>query len=306
MNPTGRRRPRRVQLATPGSSDKMIQKAVASNADHVFLDLEDAVAPNQKIAARQKVVTALNTLDWGNKTRCVRINDLGTQYAYDDIVAVVAGAGTNLDTIMMTKVTHPGEVEFLDRLLTMLERKYALPRKIGIEALIEEVAGMQNVERIAAVSDRLESLTFGMGDFAASMGVNLDAAIGSTTGYPGDLWHYARFRMVMACRVNGVDPVDGPYADFRNVDGFKEECRRALILGCVGKWAIHPSQIAVAQEVFTPSVEKLAHARKLAVAYAEAEAQGLGAVNVDGVMVDAATIRLLKTSILDKGELYGM
>lgn len=283
-----------------------MQKAAASNADHVFLDLEDAVAPNQKVAARAKIVHALTSLDWGRKTRCVRINDLTTEYAYDDVVEVVEGAGDCLDTLMMTKVTSASDIEFLDRLLTMLEKKHRLTRQIGIEALIEEVGGLQHVEEIAAASARLESLVFGMGDFSASMGIGLDTAIGNTAGYPGDIWHYARFRMVMACRANGLDPVDGPYADFRNVEGYREECRRALALGCVGKWAIHPAQIAVALEAFSPRPEKLAEARKLEAAYAEAEAQGLGAVKVDGVMVDAATIRLLRASILDKGRLFGM
>lgn len=306
MNKERVRRPRRVQLSTPGSSETMMQKAAASNADHVFLDLEDAVAPNQKVAARARIVHALRSLDWGRKTRCVRINDLTTEYAYDDVIDVVEGAGNCLDTVMMTKVTSASDIEFLDRLLTMLEKKHRLTRQIGIEALIEEVEGLQHVEEIAAASARLESLVFGMGDFSASMGIGLDTAIGSTAGYPGDIWHYARFRMVMACRANGLDPVDGPYADFRNAEGYREECRRALALGCVGKWAIHPAQIGVALEAFSPRPEKLAEARKLEAAYAEAEAQGLGAVKVDGVMVDAATIRLLRASILDKGRLFGM
>ena len=300
------RRPRRVQLSTPGSSERMIAKAAASNADHVFLDLEDAVAPNQKAAARGKIVNALNGLDWGKKTRCVRINDLTTEYAYDDVVEIVAGAGENVDTLMMTKVKSASDIQFLDQLLSMLENKYKLPRRIGIEALIEEVEGMQSVEKIAASSGRLECLIFGMGDFSASMGISLDHAIGSTDGYPGDIWHYARFRLVMACRANNVDPVDGPYANFRNVEGFREECRRAAALGCVGKWALHPSQIQMGLEMFSPSRERLDEARKLEAAYAQAEASGVGAVKVDGVMVDAATIRLLRASILDKGQLYGM
>lgn len=281
-------------------------KAAASRADHVFLDLEDAVAPNQKAAARAKVVNALNGLDWGTKSRCVRINDLTTEYAYDDVVEIVAGAGANVDTLMMTKVKSAFDIQFLDQLLSMLEKKYKLPRRIGIEALVEEVEALQSVDAIAASSSRLECLIFGMGDFSASMGISLDMAIGSTHGYPGDIWHYARFRLVMACRSNDIDPVDGPYADFRNIEGFREECHRAAALGCVGKWALHPSQIDMALQIFSPSQERLAEARKLEAAYAEAEASGIGAVKVDGVMVDAATIRLLRASILDKGRLYGM
>jgi citrate lyase subunit beta/citryl-CoA lyase len=300
------RRARRVQLSTPGSSEKMIAKAVASAADHVFLDLEDAVAPNQKAAARQKIVNALNDLDWGRKVRCVRINDLSTPYALDDIVEIVTGAGPRLDTLMMTKVMSPSDIEFVDRLLGMLERKLHLPHPIGLEALIEEVQGLQNVDSIARASPRLECLIFGMGDFSASMGIDLATAIGNTEGYPGDIWHYARFRLVMACRAAGIDPVDGPYADFRNDTGYREECRRAGILGCVGKWAIHPNQIPLALAAFSPDPGKIAEARRLVEAYAAAEAEGLGAIKVDGVMVDVASIRLLKNTILKKAELFGM
>jgi citrate lyase subunit beta/citryl-CoA lyase len=306
MSKTSPRRARRVQLSTPGSSEKMMQKAASSTADHVFLDLEDAVAPNQKISARKKIIEALNTLDWGSKVRCVRINDLSTEYAYEDIIEIVEGAGRNIDTIMMTKVTSAADILFADRLLSMMEKKLKLERRIGLEALIEEVEGMQNIDAIARSSERLECLIFGMGDFSASMGISLDAVIGSNSRYPGDMWHYARFRLVMACRAAGLDPVDGPFADFRSPDGYREECRRASTLGCVGKWAIHPSQIPVALDVFSPDVAKVAEARKLVSAYAKAEAEGSGAINVDGVMVDVATVRLLRSGILSKAELYGI
>ena len=306
MSPSRPRRARRVQLSTPGSSEKMMAKAAASDADHVFLDLEDAVAPNQKVAARKKIVEALNTLDWTGKVRCVRINDLSTEYAYEDIIEVVEGAGSNLDTIMLTKVASAADILFADRLLAMMEKKLKLQRRIGLEALIEEVEGMQQVESIARSTDRLECLIFGMGDFSASMGISLDAAIGSDGGYPGDMWHYARFRLVMACRAAGLDAVDGPYADFRNEAGYREECRRVNTLGMVGKWAIHPSQIAMAREVFSPDAARVESARHLVRAYADAEAEGAGAIKVDGVMVDVATVRLLRNGILRKAELYGM
>ena len=306
MSHTRPKRARRVQLSTPGSSEKMMAKAAASAADHVFLDLEDAVAPNQKVAARGKIIEALNTLDWGTKIRCVRINDLSTEYAYEDIIEIVEGAGANLDTIMMTKVTSAADILFADRLLAMMEKKLKLPRRIGLEALIEEVEGMQNVDAIAKATDRLECLVFGMGDFSASMGISLDAAIGSGGGYPGDMWHYARFRLVMACRAAGLDPVDGPYADFRNSDGYREECRRAGTLGMVGKWAIHPSQIEIARDVFSPDPAKVASARKIVADYAVAEASGAGAIQVDGAMIDVATVRLLRNGILSRADLYGM
>ena len=299
------RRARRVQLSTPGSSEKMIQKAAESKADHVFLDLEDAVAPSQKRDARKKIIQGLKSLDWGKKTRCVRINDLTTEYAFEDIIEVVEGAGEHLDTIMMTKVTTPADVLFADKLLHQLEKKLKLKRRIGLEALIEEVEGMQNVDAIAKCTPRLECLVFGMGDFSASMGVT-NKSVGASDGYPGDIWHYARFRLIMACRAAGIDPVDGPFADFRNPDAYREECKRSMILGCVGKWAIHPSQIDIALDVYSPRPEDVARARKLEQAYAEAEAKGLGAINIDGVMVDVASIRILRNTILNKADLYGI
>ena len=299
------RRARRVQLSTPGSSEKMIQKAAESKADHVFLDLEDAVAPSQKREARKKIVAGLKSLDWGKKTRCVRINDPTTEYAFEDIIEVVEGAGEHLDTIMMTKVLTPADVLFADKLLHQLEKKLKLKRRIGLEALIEEVEGMQNVDAIAACTPRLECLVFGMGDFSASMGVT-NKNVGETDGYPGDIWHYARFRLVMACRAAGIDPVDGPFADFRNPDAYREECKRSMILGCVGKWAIHPSQIDIALDVYSPKKEDVERARKLEKAYAEAEAKGLGAINVDGIMVDVASIRILRNTVLNKADLFGM
>lgn len=295
---------RRVQLAVPGSSEKMIRKAAASAADHVFLDLEDAVAPSQKVQARKNIVEAFNTLDWGRKTRCVRINALDTKYTYRDIIEIVEGARENVDTLMLTKVKSVSDVLFADTLLRQLEQDLGLSKTIGLEALIEEVEGLQNVEEIAKSCDRLEALIFGMGDFSASMGV-LIKPDGKVGPYPGDVWHYSRFRMVMACRAAGIDPVDGPFADFRDPEAYKEECSRSLTLGCVGKWAIHPAQIDWALDVFTPDAGEVARARKLAAAYKEAEAQGLGAIQVDGTMVDVASIRMFG-AMLRKADLIGM
>jgi citrate lyase subunit beta/citryl-CoA lyase len=299
------RRLRRVQLSVPGSSEKMMAKAAASAADHVFLDLEDAVAPSAKVEARGKIVTALKTLSWGKKTRCVRINDLSTKYAYQDIITVVEGAGEHLDTIMVPKVLSGADVHFAATLLNQIEQNIGLKRRIGIEVLIEEVQGLQNVEEICRASPRMECVVFGMGDYSASQGIDI-RAVGGETGYPGDIWHYPRFRMAMAARAAGIDPVDGPYANFRNPDVYREECRRAAMLGCVGKWAIHPAQIDIALEAFSPKQEDVDRARKLAAAYAKAEAEGLGAVNVDGVMIDVASIRILRSTVLDKADLIGM
>jgi citrate lyase subunit beta/citryl-CoA lyase len=297
------KRLRRVQLATPGSSEKMMAKAAASKADHVFLDLEDACAPSMKPEARHMVVKALNTLDWGKKTRCVRINDLTTKYAYEDIITVVEGARENLDTIMLTKTLEASDVKFVATLLRQIEKKLGMAKKIGIEALIEEVAGLQNIEAICGADPRLECVIFGMGDYSASQGIAVRS--GLDNDYPFDLWYYPRFRLCMAARAAGIDPVDGPYGNIQNIEHYREECRRGMIIGCVGKWAIHPSQIEPALEIFTPKQADVDYARKLAKAYAEAEAKGLGAVTIDGQMVDVATVRMLST-VLVKADMIGM
>ncbi|MGB3804634.1 MAG: CoA ester lyase [Sphingopyxis granuli] len=297
-------RARRSQLSVPGSSEKMLAKAAASAADHVFCDLEDAVAPSAKVEARQKIVHALNTLDWGGKTRCVRINDVTTQWCHGDIIEIVEGAGANVDTIMLTKPYCAADVIFLDRMLCQLEQKLSLDRRIGIEVLIEEVEALQNVEEIARCSDRMEALIFGMGDYSGSQGIETKN-IGSTDGYPGDIFHYARFRITMAARAAGIDAVDGPFANFKDDAAYRQEAERAKALGMVGKWAIHPSQIQPALDVFSPSREEVDRARRIEQAYREAESAGLGAVQVDGVMIDVAVLRLTRNT-LRKAELIGM
>lgn len=297
-------RPRRSQLSVPGSSEKMLEKAAQSRADHVFCDLEDAVAPSAKVEARAKIAWALNNLNWGKKTRCVRINDVTTEWCHGDIIQIVEAAGANLDTIMLTKPYTAADVIFLDRMLGQLEKKLKLERRIGIEVLIEEVQALQNVEEISRSTDRLECLIFGMGDYSGSQGIDT-REIGDTGGYPGDIFHFARFRITMAARAAGLDAVDGPYANFKNPEGYKSEASRAKALGMVGKWAIHPAQIEPALEVFSPSPAEVANARKMEAAYRAAEAQGLGAVQVDGVMVDVAVLRLVKNT-LDKADLYGL
>jgi citrate lyase subunit beta/citryl-CoA lyase len=298
------RRARRCQLSVPGSSEKMMTKASALDLDHVFLDLEDAVAPSAKPGARGMIVEALNGLDWQPRTVCVRINDVETEWCHDDIIEVVTGAGEKLDTIMLTKAKSAADVMFVHLMLDQLEKKLGLKNRIGIECLIEEVEGMMNVEEIAACSDRLECLIFGMGDYSASQQMQL-GHVGETGGYPPDVWHYPRYKMTIACRANGIDPVDGPYANFRNPEGYTKEAERAFILGMVGKWAIHPSQVDIAQKVFSPDQDAIASARKQKTAYEEAIAEGLGAINVDGVMVDAASIRIVQ-NLIDRAELYGL
>jgi citrate lyase subunit beta/citryl-CoA lyase len=294
---------RRSQLSVPGISEKMIAKAAASDADHVFLDLEDAVAPSAKPAARKTIVEALNTLDWGRKVRCVRINDVTTPWCFEDVIEVVEGAGAKIDTIMLTKAMRAADVQFVDLLLGQLEAKLKLERRIGLEVLIEEAAGLQSVEAIAAASPRMEALIFGMGDYSASQQMNLRGW--GSDGYPGDIFHYPRFRIAMAARAAGLDPVDGPFANFRNEEGYRREARYAHMLGFVGKWAIHPAQIAPALEIFSPPAEEVSRARELAAAYDRALAEGVGSVNVNGTMVDAASIRIIMNTVR-KAELIGM
>lgn len=295
---------RRSELSTPGSSEKMMAKAAVSDADLVFLDLEDSVAPSEKDSARANVIKALNTLDWGTKTRAVRINNLETEYAHRDIIDVVEQAGENVDLIIIPKVKAARDVWWVDVLLTQLEDRLGLQQRIALEVLIEEVEAMINAEEIAHASPRLEALIFGPGDYSASQGVDT-RAIGSSDGYPGDIWHYARNKVIIAARAAGIDMVDGPYAAIKNPEGYREECKRSRILGASGKWAIHPSQIEIANDEYSPSQESVDRARKLAAAYAEAEAQGLGAVAVDGDMVDAASIRIVHNTIR-KADLIGL
>lgn len=287
---------RRSQLAVPGSSEKMLTKAAASAADHVFCDLEDAVAPSAKPAARHTIVAALNDLDWGNKVRCVRVNDATTQWCYEDIITVVEGARENVDTIMLTKPLSAADILFADKLLTQLEKKLGLQKRIGLEALIEEVEAMHNVWEIAHASARLECLVFGMGDYAASQGMVMPN-IGKAGSYVGDVFHYPRYQLTIACRAAGLDAVDGPFVDFKDEASYREECARAATLGMAGKWAIHPSQIAPALDVFSPSAEEVAFAREVVSVYKAAAEQGLGSVGHKGVMVDAASARLFQNTI---------
>ena len=295
---------RRSQLAVPGVSEKMLTKAAASAADHVFCDLEDAVAPSAKAGARDTIADALNNLDWGNTVRCVRVNDVGTEWCYEDIITIVEQAGKNLDTIMLPKPLNASDVQFADKLLTQLEMKLGLERKIGLEVLIEEVEAMQNVVEIANSCARLECMIFGMGDYAASQGLVVKN-IGNTDGYPGDIFHYPRYHMTIAARAAGLDAVDGPFVDFKNDEAYRVECQRALMLGMVGKWAIHPSQIDPALEIFSPTQSDVDFAREVIAVYEKAAAEGLGSVGHKGVMVDAASARLFQNTV-DRADLIGM
>lgn len=298
------RRLRRSQLAVPGSSEKMLGKAAASDADHVFCDLEDAVAPSAKEGARQTIIAALTELDWGKTVRCVRVNDATTEWCHRDIIAIVEGAGEHLDTIMLPKPFTAADVLFADTLLSQLEQGLGLKKRVGLEVLIEEVEAMHNVWEIAHACDRLECMIFGMGDYAASQGMAAKN-IGTTDGYPGDIFHYPRYQMTIAARAAGIDAVDGPYADFKNPDGYVQECLRAYTLGMVGKWAIHPSQIEPALTVFSPTQEEVDFAREVIEVYRQAEAAGVGSVAHKGHMVDAATARIFQNTV-EKADLIGM
>jgi citrate lyase subunit beta/citryl-CoA lyase len=298
-------RARRSELSTPGSSEKMMEKAATSDADLVFLDLEDAVAPSEKVASRAKVVTALTTLDWGRKTRAMRMNALDTQWAYEDVIHVVEESQGCLDLIIVPKVKCAADVRWVDILLTQIEMKLGREKPVALEVLIEEVEAMVNVEEIARASSRLEALIFGPGDYSASQGVRVGSIGGEANRYPGDLWHYARNKIVIAARAAGIEAVDGPYANFGKPEGYREECQRSLTLGFVGKWAIHPSQIEIANEVYSPTKEEVERARAMVADYAKAEAEGLGSVAVNGVMVDAASARLMR-NVIRKADLFGM
>ncbi|MEX1103862.1 MAG: CoA ester lyase [Dehalococcoidia bacterium] len=296
---------RRSELSTPGTSEKMMAKAAESDADLVFLDLEDAVAPSEKERARQPIVEALNGLDWGKKTRAVRINGTHTHWCAEDLVEVVTGAGQNLDVIIIPKLKAPRDVWFVDTLLTQLEQKLGLePSRIGLELLIEETEALARVEEIAGCCSRLEALILGVGDLSASQGMRL-GHIGVAKGkYPGDIWHYARTRMIVAARAHGLDPIDGPFADFRDGDGYREEATWATALGAVGKWAIHPAQIEIANDVFSPTESEVRRARAVIKDMREAEAAGQGAANRNGTMIDAATARIFEL-ILERAERTG-
>jgi citrate lyase subunit beta/citryl-CoA lyase len=296
---------RRTELSSPGSNPYMIAKAASSAADLVLLDLEDAVAPSEKEGARAKVVQGLTTLDWGTKTRAVRINDLESEYAYQDLITVVEEAGSVLDLIIIPKVKAPRDVWWADTLLTQIEKHRRLPRRIGLEILIEEVEAMIQIEEIARASTRLEAIIFGPGDYSASQGVDSRGIEGSIDGYPGDIWHYARNKIVIAARAAGIDAIDGAYADFKNPTGYERECIRARTLGFVGKWAIHPSQIEIANRIFAPTPAEVDYARRLDATYNEALAQGQGAIAFEGKMVDAAIVRSVR-NIIQKADLIGL
>jgi citrate lyase subunit beta / citryl-CoA lyase len=295
---------RRSELSTPATNEKMIAKAAASDADLAFLDLEDSVAPAAKPSARANVVRGLTGLDWGPTIRAYRINGVHTPWCHDDLIEVVTGAGAAVEVVIVPKVKAPRDVWFVDDLLTQLERGHGLEvGRIGIEVLIEEAEALARVEEIASCSPRIEALILGVGDLSASLGMRT-GHIGGSSRYPGDVWHHARARMIAAARAAGVDPIDGPYANFGNADGYRDQCAWSATLGAVGKWCIHPSQVPIANEVYAPTAEEVERAIQVVTAVREAEERGDGAANVGGVMVDAATTRIFE-AVLERARLCG-
>lgn len=288
---------RRSELAVPASNDNMFDKAAGCGADLVFLDLEDAVPPAFKEESRGKAISALNDLDWGRTARAVRINGLDTPWCHDDLIEVVTAAGRNLDTVIIPKARRARDVWWVDVLLSQLEAKLNLGNKIRLEVLIEEVEGLANAEEIAVASPRLDALIFGVGDFSLSQGARVDTNFVPLGEYPGDFWQYARNKVIVAARIAGIDAIDAPYPDYRDLAGYERDARRAALMGYTGKWAIHPDQVPVANRVYAPTADEIARAEANLAAYREAESNGRGAVGVNGVLVDAAHVKMAQHTL---------
>ena len=308
----------RSELAVPGSNPAMFEKAAKSAADIIFLDVEDAVAPDDKAQARKNIIQGLNDIDWGRKTMMVRINGLDTHYMYRDVVDIVE-ACPRLDMILIPKVGTPADVYAIDMMVTQIETAMGRTKRIGFEVLIETALGMANVEAIAQSSKRLEAMSFGVADYAASTrarttvigGVNKDSGVltdrdehGNREYFWTDPWHAAQTRMMVACRAYGLRPIDGPFGDFSDTDGYLAAANRAAVLGYEGKWAIHPSQIELANQVYTPSEAEVTRARRIMQAMDEAAKAGKGAVSLDGRMIDIASIRMAE-ALLAKADQIG-
>lgn len=300
LQPPAPARPNRCQLFGPGSRPALFAKMAASEADVINLDLEDSVAPSDKDQARANIIAALNDIDWGNKVVSVRINALDTPYWYRDVVDLLEQAGPRLDMLMIPKVGCAADIYAVDALVTAIERAKGREKPVKFEVIIESAAGLAHVNEIAAASPRLEAMSLGAADFAASMGMQTTGIGGTQENYYmlqggnrhwSDPWHWAQAAIVAACRVNGLLPVDGPFGDFSDDEGYRAQARRSATLGMVGKWAIHPKQISLANEVFTPSDAVVCEAREILKAMEEAKARGEGATVYKGRLVDIASIK---------------
>ncbi|MBK5934554.1 beta-methylmalyl-CoA/L-malyl-CoA lyase [Rhodovulum imhoffii] len=300
IQPTPAARPNRCQLFGPGSRPALFDKMAASAADVVNLDLEDSVAPDDKAEARKNVIQAIGDVDWGGKTLSVRINGLDSPYWYRDVVDLLENASDRLDQIMIPKAGCAADLYAVDALVSSVEVAKGRRKRISFEVIIETAAGIAHVEEIAAASPRLQAMSLGAADFAASMGMQTTGIGGTQENYYmhregqkywSDPWHWAQAAIVAACRTHGVLPVDGPFGDFSDEEGFRAQARRSATLGMVGKWAIHPSQVALANEVFTPSEDAVTEAREILAAMAKAKAEGAGATVYKGRLVDIASIK---------------
>jgi citrate lyase subunit beta/citryl-CoA lyase len=290
-------RVQRCELAVPGSNPGMFEKAMKSGVDFIFLDLEDAVAPDDKLQARKNIIEAINDMDWEGHgvPVSVRINGLDTQYMVRDVVDLMEQCGDKLKTILIPKVGVYADVYMVEAMVNQLEMQQGLKNRVGIECLIETALGMANVEDIAkqgALGGRMEALHFGVADYAASNRARTTNIGGLNPDYPGDQWHAAISRMTVACRAYGLRPIDGPFGDIKDPDGYKLAAKRAAALGCEGKWAIHPSQVELANEVFTPPAAEIEKAHRILAALKEAAAQGKGAAALDGRLIDAASEKM--------------
>lgn len=300
QQPASPARPNRCQLFGPGSRAALFEKMAASDADVINLDLEDSVAPSDKESARKNVIQAIGDVDWGNKYLSVRINGLDTPYWYRDVVDLLEKSGDRLDQIMIPKVGNAADIYAVDALVSAIEAAKSRSKKISFEIIIESAAGIANVNQIAAASPRLQAISLGAADFAASMGMQTTGIGGTQENYYmlrdgakhwSDPWHWAQTAIVAACRTNGVLPVDGPFGDFSDDEGFRAQARRSATLGMVGKWAIHPKQITLANEIFTPSQPQVQEAREILEAMALAKKNGEGATVYKGRLVDIASIK---------------
>ncbi len=298
----------RSVLLAPASNWKMLQKTAASQADAVCIDLEDAVAVDEKAASRENIVRAYTELDFGGKLKMFRMNGLDTGFAYRDIVEIVEAAGESIDLIVVPKVNGPADIQFVETLLTQIESYKKIKKPIGIEALIETAAGCVNIKEIAASSDRLEGLIYGSGDYAASVQMPMES-IGELDEndriYPGHRWHYVMHAMVSAARAYGKRVLDSPFAGIKNPEGLKQACKVARAMGFDGKWCIHPSQIEAVNETFVPSPKDIEWAQEVLRAYEAALAAGRGAISVKGKMIDVASLRMCNT-IVDRARLAGL
>jgi citrate lyase subunit beta/citryl-CoA lyase len=299
--------PRRSCLSVPGSSERFLAKAPGVPADMTFLDLEDSVAPLEKEAARAKVATAIRELTWDDRVLCVRVNAWDTRWTYGDVIEVVSGAGERLDEVMLPKVQTAAEVVALDLLLTQLEENVGLPLgHVGIEAQIETTRGLINVEEICAASPRLETIIFGPADFAASMEMPVLTGGIQIPEYPGDHFHYVFSKILMAGRANGLQVIDGPFLKVREPEAFRDYCRRTRILGYDGKWALHPDQVTILNEIYSPTQEQFDRAWAILDAYKNATEHELkGAVMFGDEMIDEAS-RKMALKFVSRGERAGL